>query len=94
MGSETIYVTGIDVSSAFDTIRRTTLLEVPESLLDEDETKIIKYLLVDTTMEIKMSNVRGPQGDALSGTLFTIYFEYVLRKIRNQLNQPPPPPPV
>ena len=32
-----------------------------------------------------MSNIGTPQGDALSGILFTIYFEYALRKVRRKL---------
>ena len=96
MVSEIVYVTGIDMSSAFDTIRRTTLLDILQTFLEEDEVRIIQYLLSNTILEIKMSNVTtdtfesnigAPQGDALSGTLFTIYFEYALRKIRSELNK-------
>ena len=36
----TIYVTGIDMSSAFDTIRRKKLIEILETFLDEDEVRI------------------------------------------------------
>ena len=92
--NETIYVTGIDMSSAFDTIRRKKLIEIVKTFLDEDEVRILQYLLSNTTLEIKMNNVEtemfksnigAPQGDALSGNLFTIYFEYALRKVREKL---------
>ena len=74
---ETIFITGIDMSSAFDTIKRKELLEILETFLDDDETRIIRYLLSDTSIEIKTNsnvtvepfntNVGSPQGDGLSG---------------------------
>ena len=93
---ETIYVTGIDMSSAFDTIKREKLIEIINTFLDEDDTRIIRFLLTNTTLEIKMNNVEtqtfesnigSPQGDGLSGTLFNVYFEYVLRKLRTKLDE-------
>ena len=75
---ETICVTGIDMSSAFDTIKREKLIEIINTFLDEDDTRIIRFLLTNTTLEIKMNNVEtqtfesnigSPQGDGLSGTL-------------------------
>ena len=36
----TVHVTGIDMSSAFDTIHRQKLIEIAEQILDEDEEKI------------------------------------------------------
>ena len=84
------------MSSAFDTIRRKKLIEILQTFLEEDEIRIIQYLLSNTTLEIKMANVEteqfssnigAPQGDALSGTLFTIYFEHALRKVRMKLEE-------
>ena len=89
---EQIYITGIDMSSAFDTIKREKLLEILSSFLENDELRIIRLLLSNTTLTIKLNNVKAepfqsnigsPQGDALSGTLFNIYLEYALRKIRS-----------
>ena len=86
-----IYVTGIDMSSAFDTIKRSNLLEILRKFLDEDEMRIIRILLSNTTLELKMkdtetkmfkSNMGSPQGDGLSGLLFDVYFENSLRKVR------------
>ena len=93
---EIIYITGIDMSSAFDTIKRDNLIEIISTFLDEDEIRMIRFLLTNTTLEIKMnnietqpfeSNIGSPQGDGLSGTLFNIYFEHALRKLRSQLQQ-------
>ena len=53
---------------------------------------MIQLLLSNTTLDIKIykaetepfnSNMGSPQGDALSGVLFDIYFEESLRKVRN-----------
>ena len=79
------------MSSAFDTIRREKLLEILKNILDEDEIRMIRFLLTNTTLEIKMANVKtkpfesnmgSPQGDGLSGVLFTVYFEVSLIKVR------------
>jgi len=87
-----VYVTGIDMSSAFDTIRHDTLFNIVKNFLDEDEVRMIQLLLSNTTLDIRInkaeaepfiSNMGSPQGDALSGVLFDIYFEELLRKVRN-----------
>lgn len=96
-----LYITGIDMSSAFDTINRQELLDVLDTFVDEDEVRMIRLLLSDTTLEIKIngaetepfeSNVGSPQGDGISGPLFNIYFESALRKLRELLNHPTPMP--
>ena len=80
-----IYVVGIDMSSAFDTIDRTKLVEIVESFLNEDEARIVRRLLSNTTLEVRVkgaetkpfiSNVGSPQGGSISGPLFEIYFEH------------------
>ena len=40
-----INITGIDISSAFDTIIRSKLLDILNTFLDEDEIQIIRLLL-------------------------------------------------
>ena len=87
-----IYVIGIDMSSAFDTINRKQLLDSLDNILEEDEVRVIKELLSDTTLEVKVegasitafnSNIGSPQGDSASGPLFEIYFENALRVVRS-----------
>ena len=87
-----VYITGIDMSSAFDTIRREQLIGIVKKFLDEDEVRMIQLLLSNTTLDVRInnaetvpfsSNMGSPQGDALSGVLFDIYFEETLRKVRN-----------
>ena len=57
---------------------------------------MVKFLLKDTNLQIKMSdiepttfntNIGSPQGDGLSGVLFNIYFENSLRKLREGLDK-------
>ena len=94
----TIFITGIDMSSAFDTIHRDKLLKIVENILNEDELRILRVLLADTTLEIKIqnaeacpftSNIGSPQGDSISGPLFTIYLNHALQQIRNKMQEEP-----
>ena len=54
---ERIYVTGIDLSSAFDTIDRHKLIHLLKQIVGPDEVQMIKVLLRDTTLTIKMKDV-------------------------------------
>ena len=92
-----IFVTGIDMTAAFDTIKRGRLLEIFKTIVGEDELRMIRVLLSNTTLEIKInsndvvsvpfiSNTGSAQGDGLSGKLFTIYFEASLRKLREEID--------
>ena len=90
----TIYVTGIDMSSAFDTINRRKLMGIAERILDEDSQRMLRVLLSETTVEIKIkgaetssfvSNIGSPQGDSYSGPQFTVYFEEALRDVRREV---------
>ena len=81
-------IMGIDLSKAFDCIDRTKLLDKLKELLTEDEYRIIKFLLSNTSLEVKINDGYGekfgttigtPQGDALSPILFIIYLEMAMR---------------
>ena len=65
----------IDLSRAFDTIRRNKLMEVLRSFLDEPELRMIRFLLAATSLEPRLSTgdchafastIGTPQGDSLS----------------------------
>ena len=93
-----IHVIGIDMSSAFDTIHRDKILEIASKFLKEDELRILRVLLSDTTLEVKIkgaktkpfeSNIGSPQGDSVSGPVFTIYFEEHLEGIRIEIRNAP-----
>ena len=89
----------IDLSRAFDTIRRDKLLEVWQSFLDEPELRVNRFLLAATSLEPRLSTgdrhafastIGTPQGDSLSPVLFTVFLEAALRDLRSRL--PPRPP--
>ena len=73
-----VYITGIDISPAFDTIHRHKLLEELEKFLEEDEIRMIRLLISNTTITVRTnevmsepftSNLGSPQGDGLNGTV-------------------------
>ena len=89
----------IDLSRAFDTIRRDKLLEVLQSFLDEPELRMIRFLLAATSLVPRLSTgdchafasmIGTPQGDSLSPVLFAVYMEAALRDLRSRF--PPRPP--
>ena len=87
------------MSSAFDTIHRHKLIEEVETFLEEDDIRMIRLLISNTTIAVRTneftsepftSNLGSPQGDGLSGTLFNIKFETALRKVRSKVNMQNP----
>ena len=90
---EKIYITGIDLSSAIDTIMTEKLTVILEAIIDKDELQMVKFLFIDTKLQIKVSdiepttfntNIVSLQGDRLDGVLFNIYFGNSLRKLRGE----------
>ncbi|GFR59623.1 LINE-1 retrotransposable element ORF2 protein [Elysia marginata] len=96
-----IKIAEIDKSAAFDTINRETLLKILEDIVNEDENRIIRFLLSNTIIDTKIigatekkpffSNVGTPQGDSLSPVLFTFYLEHALKEVRPVLPKPSTP---
>ena len=90
---ETFTILGIDMTSAFDTIDRSRLLDVLETIVNEDELRMIRVLLAQTSLHITLGTASGsvstmkgsPQGDCLSPVLFTVYLEAALRTVRVHL---------
>ena len=56
---EEIMIIGTNMTSAFDTTKRTELIEILELFIREDETCIIRILLSNTTLELS-SNISNP----------------------------------
>ena len=87
----------IDMSSAFDTINRQTVLNVlNDAGCTDDEIKMVRLLLSNTILKIKVNNsfsvefqstTGAFQGDALSGNLFTIVEATALHHLRSILSQ-------
>ena len=78
------------MSSAFDTINRQKLITVLETFLADDDVRIIRVLLSNTSLSLRVNNettsvdtiIGTPQGDSLSPVLFVIYLEAALRELR------------
>ena len=94
-----IIITGIDMSSAFDTIDRNETLKTLSRIIDYDEQRMCRLLLSKTTIQIQYgkherdtvtTNVGTPQGDAISGTFFNVEFERSLRSLREKMNEDEP----
>ena len=51
-----IFITEIDMSSAFDAIYRNELFKIVEGFLDADDLRILSTLLAETTLEAKVEN--------------------------------------
>ena len=94
-----VTVVGIDMSSAFDTIQRKNLMDEFENILEEDERRMCRLLLSNTTITVKFgnhepetvkTNVGSPQGDAISGKFYNVEFENALRPLREILNKSEP----
>ena len=94
----TIKISGIDMSAAFDTIDRHKLLDILQTIIQEDEHRIIRFLLSNTKINTRIigksktntfnSNIGTPQGDSLSPVLFIIYLEHALKDARLLLATP------
>ena len=93
-----IFVIGIDMSSAFDTIYRDKIIDIAQEFMNNDELRILRVLLSNTSLEIKVkgatttpfqSNIGSPQGDSISGPLFTTYFEHQLKQLRYEIENEP-----
>ena len=93
-----IKISGIDMSAAFDTIDRNQLLNIIATIVNEDELRIIRFLLSNTKIKTRIngatktntfiSNVGTPQGDSLSPVLFIVYLEHALKEVRITLPRP------
>ena len=95
----TVEFLGIDLSRAFDTIRRDKLLDTLQTFVDESELRMIQFVLADTSLQPRLSTgdclaftmtIGTPQGDSLSPVLFTVYLEAALRDLRSRLPTRPP----
>ena len=71
-------------------VHRDKLMEVLKTFLDEDELRLIRLLLSDTSLEARVNRSKSiqfsttigtPQGDDLSPVLFIIYLVAALRDL-------------
>ena len=89
----------VDMSSAFDTIEREELMQALELILKEDEIRMCRLLLTETSTTLWFgkdftesfeTNKGSAQGDAISDVFFNIAFESALRNLRSELNKTNP----
>ena len=87
----------MDLSKAFDCINRSTLLTKLEPILSIDNFRLLTYLLSNTTLTSRIQGTYGPkfnttigtpQGDSLSGLIFTVYMEIIYRELQNKPDIP------
>ena len=79
--NETVYLTLLDMSKAFDTIQRKTLIEFLQETINADELHIMKKMLEvslavrcgNTISETFPTDTGAPQGDCASANEFTYY---------------------
>ena len=92
---------GIDMSAAFDTIRRSTILGLlKDAGCTDDEVRLVRYLLSNTKLRVRVNNdmsvefessLGAFQGDSLSGKLFTLLLAGCLYEVRSRLGRNEPP---
>ena len=87
-----IHVLGLDMSRAFDTIDRSKLMSILDTVpgLTDDDRRLVRVLLANTSISVHVngitttpfiSTIGSPQGDALSPILFAIYLEAAIREL-------------
>ena len=76
-----LYITLMDMSKAFDTVGRHTLIEDLALILDQAELHLIKLLVEDVELKVRVGKETSepfkmkmgvPEGDCLSHILFTL----------------------
>jgi len=92
---------GIDMSAAFDTIKRKTVLKLlVDAGCTDDEVRLVRYMLANTKLRVRVnsdmsvefeSSIGAFQGDSLSGKLFTLVLAGALYDVRSRLQRSEPP---
>ena len=90
-----IFLLLLDMSKDFDTVRRSDLFTILEDILEADELHMMKILLEDVILRVKIgkktgeaikTNIGIPQGGYLSLILFILYLAQALKLTRTVAN--------
>ena len=86
----------LDMSKAFDTIKRDVLMEDLREVLGDDKLHMFYLLLKDVEIQVRVdgklgetitTNIGAPQGDCASAILFTFYLAKSLQHNQNKKNE-------
>ena len=90
----TLFLLMLDMSKAFDTVRRKTLIDDLEEVLTASELHIIYIMIKEVKLTVRIkshlsenfkTNIGVPQGDCMSPVLFTLYLAQALKHKRNDI---------
>ena len=81
----------LDMSKAFDMVRRNELFDILEETLEKDELHMMKILVEDVVLKVRIgkkigedirTNIGVPQGDCMSPILFIIYLAEAMKTLK------------
>ena len=84
-----IKITGIDMSAAFDAIDKDILLQILKSIVEEDELRLIQFLLSNTYINTRINNadINAPFHQQC-----WYHLEHALKEVRTVISEQPNSP--
>ena len=91
-----IFLLLLDMSKAFDTVNRTKLMKILETILTPCELFMMHILINDVVLNVRIGDKFGPdihtsigicQGDCLSALLFILFLAHAVKPIPNAIKE-------